>query len=507
MKITSQIVEGFVGSVLAKHFDGAVKTPQFHKELWDLACSDNKFVAVSAPRGHAKSTAGTLAYGLASALFRESKFIVIVSDTEAQAVMFLQQYTNELQNNEDIIELFGIKKNEKGAVQFITDSQTDIIVECNDGHKFRVMAKGAEQKLRGLNWNGSRPDLLLIDDLENDELVLNRDRREKLKRWFRGALLPCLSPSGRIRMWGTILHMDSLLENLMPKIYGKWTVITPLKMYDNNPRKVVWRSVKYKAHNKDMTEFLWPERFSKEYFTTLFEEAKAAGMLDLYAQEQLNEPIDESAAYFKRNDFLPRSEEDKEKRLSLYITADLAISLAERADYSVFIVGGMDEDRILHIVDVIRARLDGKEIVETILNLEKIYKPEVFGVEEMQVSKAIGPFLREEMVKQNVYPNFVYLKHGGKDKTQRAKSIQARHRAKAIKFEKGADWYPIFEEELCKFPRDVHDDQVDSFAYLGMLLDKMIEAPTDEEIEEEEYLEELNDSGYNNQGRSRITGY
>ena len=125
----------------------------------------------------------------------------------------------------------------------------------------------------------------------------------------------------------------------------------------------------------------------------------------------------------------------------------------------------------------------------------------------MQVSKAIGPFLREEMVKWNVFPNLVQLKHQGKDKIARARSMQARVRAKTVRFDKGSDWYQLFEDEVCTFPRAVHDDQVDAFAYLGMLLDKVIEAPTQSEIEEEEYLDELRDSEYGESGRSLTCGY
>jgi hypothetical protein len=116
-------------------------------------------------------------------------------------------------------------------VQFIKDTENDIIVGFNDGHKFRIIAKGAEQKLRGLIWNGSRPDIILCDDMENDELVMNKDRREKMKRWFKGALLPCISDRGIVRMVGTILHMDSLLENIMPKENDKQTVNDGLKTY------------------------------------------------------------------------------------------------------------------------------------------------------------------------------------------------------------------------------------------------------------------------------------
>ena len=44
-------------------------------------------------------------------------------------------------------------------------------------------------------------------------------------------------------------------------------------------------------------------------------------------------------------------------------------------------------------------------------------------------------------------------------------------------------------------------------AYMGLLIDKLIEAPTKEEAEEDEYEEEREASGYNEQGRSTICGY
>ena len=80
-------------------------------------------------------------------------------------------------------------------------------------------------------------------------------------------------------------------------------------------------------------------------------------------------------------------------------------------------------------------------------------------------------------------------------------------RAGAVKFDKSADWYQTLEDEMMRFPRDRHDDQVDSMSYLGLLLDKIIEAPTKEEIEDEEYYEEMRESGLDEEGRSGITGY
>ncbi len=421
--------------------------------------------------------------------------------------MFVQAMAQELLENEDLIELFGLKKNEKGLVQFLKSTESDIIVEFNDGHTFRIMGKGAEQKLRGLLWNGLRPDLVLIDDLENDELVMNKERRDKLKRWFRGALVPILSKKGKMRFWGTILHMDSVLENLMPKEYDKYTVDNGLKMYSVNPRKTMWKGIKYRSHNPDFTMILWPERYPKEFFKTRMEEFTAAGMMDLYSQEYLNNPIDETVSYFKRGDFLAMQKEDYESKVNYYITLDPAISQESRADYSVFCIAGVDENRTVILKSVIRERLDAKEIVDLLLALQRTYEPEAFGIEKMMVTQAIGPFLREQMIAENTYLNVVQLTHSGKDKVQRARNIQARMRAKTCKFDKAADWYPTFEDELLKFPRGVKDDQVDAWAYMGQLLDKMIEAPTKEETEEDEWQNDLRASRLGVEGRSRVTGY
>jgi phage terminase large subunit-like protein len=111
------------------------------------------------------------------------------------------------------------------------------------------------------------------------------------------------------------------------------------------------------------------------------------------------------------------------------------------------------------------------------------------------------------MLKTGVFLNLLKLKHGGKDKIARARSIQARLRAHTVYFDKQGEWYPAFEDECSKFPRDTHDDQVDCFAYLGMLLNQLIEAPTREEQDEDEYLDELYASGNGDSGRSQFTGY
>jgi len=213
-----------------------------------------------------------------------------------------------------------------------------------------------------------------------------------------------------------ILYEDSVLNNLMPKRQDKYFRSNDLKDWTVNPKKSMWRSIKYRAHNDDFSEILWPERYDAAYFKMRQQEFSEQGMSDVYSQEYLNEPIDESVALVKRADLLERTEEDKGLRLRYYITADLAVSEKQRADYSVFVVAGLDEDRRIHIVDVIRDRLDPLEIVELIFELDSVYDPEAIGMEKMMITQTLGPFLREEMRRRNQYPSMVQLTHEGKDK-------------------------------------------------------------------------------------------
>jgi predicted phage terminase large subunit-like protein len=493
--LDADTIQGFVGSLLVHKFDGATAIPEVHKEWWKLCTEGGNYVAIAAPRSHAKSTSITFSYLLAAVLFRSAQFVILVSDTETQASLFLGDIKQELIDNEDLISLFGIKN-------FIKLSETDIIVEMEDGHRFRIIAKGAEQKLRGLKWNNKRPDLILCDDLENDEVVQNQERREKFRRWFYGALLPVKSERGKIVIVGTILHMDSLLERLMPVLSAPTTINDDLRQ--TSTKKTLWNAVKYRAHNEDFSKILWEQRFSKERLKEIREGYLMQGMPDLYSQEYLNYPIDESTSYFRRDDFLPFTQEDFEGNLSYYTGIDFAISTREKSDYTVIATVGVTQAGDILVTDIRRGRWDSQEIIEEMFSVQRRYKPELFITESGAIEKAIGPFLKKQMVERGIYMN-LYPMVPTKDKLSRARSLQARMRAGGIRFNMDASWYPILEDEMARFPKDRHDDQVDALSWIGLVLDKLVEAPTQMEIEDDEYNEMVSEGGYS--GRNLITGY
>lgn len=447
--------------MLSGNFDNPKPTPAFHKTLWELFCSDDKYVAIAAPRGHAKSTAVTHCCALASVLFMQKKNIMILSDTEPQAQQFLSDIRMELEENQELRETFQING-------FIKDNEKELIVSMGEhGHRFRITAKAFGGSLRGAKWRGKRPDLIIGDDVENDEMVLSKERRAKLRKWMLATMIPLLSDDGQIRIVGTILHADSALEHLL--------------------NKKTWITRRYEAHNDDFTEILWPEKFSKERLLDLRKEYELDGELDIYAQEYRNQPIDGTISLFRKVNFLPIKEPDE--YLEYYIGVDLAVSTKTSADFTVFTVVGINAAGKLKVVEVVRERMDTYDSVQETFTLQKRWHPQCFIFEDENINKAIGPFLYKEMEKQQCYPIIETIRPSN-DKPTRAQAITARHRAGGIEFDKEAEWYPDFLTELMQFPRSKNDDQVDSFGLVGLHLRNIHEADvTDTPDEDDDYDE------------------
>lgn len=506
--LTADVIKGFSTSLLQKSFDGPVASPQCHEEWWELFCDPHPQVALAAPRRHAKTTAITHTCTLASVLFRTRQYVLVVSDTVTQATQFIGDIKAELLNNDALRSLFGVK-------ELLKDSEDDFICMMNDGHKFRVTAKGAEQKLRGLKWDNLRPDLIICDDLENDEIVLNKERRDKFKRWFYASLLPSRSYRGIVRYVGTILHNDSLLENLMPKRGVKTTESSALKDWNNEKKaRIGWKAVKYRAHNEDFSEILWPTLYDKAWFVERRNEYVANGIPDVYSQEYLNYPLDETLSYFKRSDLADFDERDRaqfktpgwEKRFNIYVASDLAVSQQDARDWSVFVVGAVDESGMLFVLKVIRERMDAVEIVDNILSLHQRYNPVCISMEKGQIEKSIGPFLRQRMLETGQFPQILPIAPTS-DKKARAQSIRGRMRMGGVRFDKTADWFYELEDEAVLFGRGKHDDQVDALAYLGLILDRMVEGRTEKEVYDDDYADALATTESADDGRNEWTGY
>lgn len=465
--VDAPLIRNFVKLFLLSRYDNVLPSPPFHDDMWELCCSESRQVAIAAPRGTAKSTAITLAYVLAKVLFRDSQHVMIVSDTEGQAAQFLGDIASELRDNRAIVEEFQIENFSKNA-------ETEIIVRFKDGYCFRIVAKGSEQKVRGTKWRHKRMDLVVCDDLENDEIVMNPERRLKFRNWFMNALLPSGSDFCEFRIVGTILHLDSMLQRLLDS--------------------KTWSTKVFRAHGPEFSDLLWPEKYTVERLKTIRDGYLEDGNIEGYSQEYLNNPVAEGQTYFRKQDFLPMSDDDRDSPKMYFAAADFAISESERADYTVMIVVGMDSAGIISVVDVRRGRWDADEIIKELLSIQKRYKPEVFTFETEKIDKAIGPSLNRNMQRTGLYININKIAPT-KSKTTRGRSMQSIMRAGGVRFDEYADWYKGLLAELMTItpagPKGKHDDMFDAFSYIGLTVDKYYEAGTTEEIEDWEYEEEL----------------
>ena len=487
-KLDVALVEGFQRHYLMAGFDQAARTADFHRVMWEEACNESfKHCAWAAPRHHAKSSSITFTFATAAICFRFRDHILILSDSEGQAVAQLKEIKNEFEENDELRQDFGFRA-------FLKETDTEIILEFADGYQVRILARGSEQRLRGMKWKGKRPNLVLCDDLEFDEIVLNPDRLKKFTDWFYKAVLHVGAKNCLFRVVGTILADNSLLSRLMT---------------DKS-----WVSHLWSAHRSfdDFSEILWPEKWPEADLRAERQLAITAGKDDAYSQEMLNRPLAEGRQIFLEEDMIdiPFSNyRDWEtnpgaRPVVFYVSVDLAVSEEKSADFTCFTTGAIDNDRFLDIVDVLKERQDSRDTVNAFFNIQEEFEPEGFIVEKGAIQKSILPFLNEEMAKRNVYLNLIFVTPS-KSKVFRSKSIQARHKARRVRYDHSADWWAACKQEMTHFPRAPHDDFVDTMSQFGMALDEIITPPTEEEVEQEEWQREKAQD--DRRGRNPITGY
>lgn len=478
-------IAGFVQTFLLTRYDDPVPIPAFHQEIWTMALSGRNRIAIAAPRGHAKSTAVTHALTIALFVFRIKTYGIIVSDTEGQAVQFLGDIRNELMDNEPLRKVFGIKR-------LLKDTGADIIVEMKDGHTFRLQALGAEQKVRGRKWRHKRPDYIVMDDLENDEVVENDDRRAKLRNWVMKALIPAGAKNKcLIVIIGTILHMDSVLMRLI-----------------NNKS---WYTKLYRAHAgfDDFEGILWPTQWPEERLREMRQIFIDEGYSEGYAQEYLNDPIAHDEAYFKAEDFISMESNDFYQGKNFYGGIDFAISDADRSAYTVFAIGGVGPSGKIDAEHQVRIRTsDMNEILESWFALQKVFKVQCWFPEKGQIFSTIEGELIKRMETSGIYLTYD-PKTPTKDKRGRARPLQARMRAGGIRWNTNAEWFPGLKQEFLQFPKGLYKDQVDAWAWLCIGIAQLAAGPTVEEQEEEEYnfsIAQYNEYS-DGTGVSKVTGY
>jgi predicted phage terminase large subunit-like protein len=483
--LTAEDIEGFTRFFLLDTYADPAPIPPVHRSWWQDVCSSHRRVVIAAPRSHAKSTALNHAYGLAASLFKVHPFQIKISRTYDLAVEKLRQAKEELQNNERLKTVFQLKTFER-------DTENDFIAVMSDGYRFRMRALGMEQAVRGLSWGTQRPSLFNGDDIEDDEQVLNLNARDKGERWVLRTLLPAGAQDSIVRIYGTILHNDSVLVRLI--------------------KNKQWMGKVYEACDADVTpkSILWPEKFSKKDLIEIKENFIAAGDLIGFNMEYRNRAIDTTSGYFRSEEFRPMKDEDRtlidEKRLTYYASVDFGTE-GKRTNHTAMVVAGVDSNGFLYIVDVLKGRWDAKQIIDQMIATEKAWHPQEWFVENGMIWKTMRSALEVSMREEHTFlaiTSFVPVN----SKQARAKPIQARMRGRSVKFDKETGWYAGLQAEMLEFDRGECDDQVDAMALIGIGLERMstpLAAADQDDIDVELEKRETLSVGF--QGRCAVTGY
>ena len=159
------------------------------------------------PRGHAKSTHMDIFVPLW--LIFQAKplihFMVVVGKSEDSAVRLLSDIQAELEFNQRILADFGTQKS--------LGDWTEGEFTTEGGIHFLACGRG--QSPRGLRNREERPDYIVIDDLDDDELCRNPSRVKEMTDWVTDALFGSLDVGrGRFIMVGNLIAKDSVLANM-----------------------------------------------------------------------------------------------------------------------------------------------------------------------------------------------------------------------------------------------------------------------------------------------------
>jgi predicted phage terminase large subunit-like protein len=351
-----------------------------------------------------------------------------------------------------------------------------------DGHRGGYVAAGV-----GGGITGKGAHILQIDDpIKNAEEADSGDVREKLWDWYGSTAYTRLAPGGGVLIIQTWWHDDDLAGRLQmamaadpesdqfevvkyPAIaeFDEWLdsstdrIVHPNDLGDEfNPEDPTLTLLRRKG------DALHPERYDIVKLNRIKKTIPPRFWAALYQQN----PVPDDGAYFSKSQFR-RGPVPPIKRANVLIAWDFAISEKKQNDWTVGTVGLQDEDDMLHVAEVLRFKSGNIFfIVEAILNLcSRWYSPSlILGFEDGQIFRAIEQLLRKRMRERKFYPVIEVLKPLT-DKLARARVLQGRMEQGMVSFNAVGEWFDVVRSEMLRFPAGVHDDCVDSAAWMASL--------------------------------------
>lgn len=206
----------FLG-MLAAPEDFVFAFPPFYLALFSMLTAFKNNVerfAIGIPRGFAKTTFIKLLC-LWYILFSDRRFILIVGAAEDLAVNTLSDICDFL-SSPNVVALFG-----RWNAQAEVETQSLKVFHFR-GRNIILRAIGAGTAVRGINRKNSRPDVIIMDDVQKREDAENAELSDQLLKWILGTLMKARSNSGCTYIYvGNMYPKNCILEKL--KNNTQWT--------------------------------------------------------------------------------------------------------------------------------------------------------------------------------------------------------------------------------------------------------------------------------------------
>lgn len=417
----SETIEETFKSRSLNYFIGEM-LPEFqqawHTLEWGNLSQIFNFLCILCARGHGKSYFFSMAYpiwqmyryrasqvngGLQPLDIRNAKEGLLVTNEYKLGLHLMDIVKKTIEGNDALREkLYPGSKIGWGAEQ----------IDTKTGARFMVRSAGS--KIRGLH-----PNYIILDDFLNESSLYSQEQRDKYKEIFNGSIKPALEPHGKFFVVGTPFFEKDL--------------------YNFLKESGIFKVFEYPAIYPDGS-VLFPERWN---YKSIMDQKKLVGSL-VFSREFLVKPVSDASTIFPyptlKNSIrgmdtvdLAYSRETYYRKFErIVVGCDFAISAAVGADYSVFIVLGVDELGIIHALQVWRKK--GASYSEQVGALKKInqdFSPELFVVETNGMQQI---FL--EMLKDANLPVV------GRNTTAKKKSLYDGVPAMAV----------LFETHMIKFP-------------------------------------------------------
>ena len=430
----------------------------------------------AAPRGHAKSTLASLLLPLWCIVTQRRRFILLISDTAAQAREFLEGIKAELEDNARLAEDFpeACGRGRPWRQGFIL---------TNNGVAVRCFGK--RSALRGIRHRNRRPDLVICDDLEADAAVENPRQREKDRNWFFKALMKV---GGRYTVYltvGTLMHYDSLLATLLkrPGWTGRvWKAVrrwSPSPLWEDWERRYIQQGEQaadrfFRRHRREMlagTEVLWPE---VEDYVWLMKMRVSDGPAHFDSEKQ-NEPLHPDDALFQESWFRYVEEEEIERLIGqqryqgIFCAVDPSMGkTTRRHDPSAVLIAGLLPDGTLDVLEADIARRHPDRLMEDLFAWHRKYGFRLVGIESVQFQELFKDLVEKEGRRRKLYLPVEELRPHT-NKHLRISRLQPHIKNGVFRFRRGQRQ---LIDQLRYYPKADHDDGPDALEMLLTLVSR-----------------------------------